>query len=159
MRRIQSLSSFDRSWRERSVPASWRHQRLREEAEQWKDGPNRLALKLDSDTNNTSLVMALELGKGGPFLLLPGDAQVGSWRSWHELKFKAGGLKSEIGVRDIFRRTILYKVGHHASPNATLRELGLELMTDEDLVAMIPVEVAMARKRNGTCPIPLLTSV
>jgi hypothetical protein len=44
----------------------------------------RLALQLDSDTNNTSLVLAFELGKSGRVLLFPGDAQVGNWLSWHK---------------------------------------------------------------------------
>ena len=34
---------------------------------------------------------------------------------------------------------MLYKVGHHGSHNATLRTLGLEQMTSEELVAFVPV--------------------
>jgi hypothetical protein len=39
-------------------------------------------------------------------------------------------------------------VGHHGSHNATLRELGLELMTSENLVAFVPVIKAEAMKNR-----------
>jgi len=39
-------------------------------------------------------------------------------------------------------------VGHHASHNATLRERGLELMTDPRLCAMIPVVEKTAREQK-----------
>ena len=47
---------------------------------------------------------------------------------------------------DLLARTIFYKVGHHGSRNATLREGGLELMTDPSLIAFIPTDEAMAKK-------------
>ena len=54
------------------------------------EGAGRLALQLDSDTNNTSLVLAIELIASGRVLLFPGDAQVGNWLSWHEgIEWKA----------------------------------------------------------------------
>ena len=53
---------------------------------------------------------------------------------------------------DLLRRTALYKVGHHASHNATLREKGLELMERPDLVAMIPVDEQMAHRPKGGNP-------
>ena len=37
-------------------------------------------------------------------------------------------------------RTVFYKVGHHGSHNATLKEGGLEAMTSPKLVAAIPVD-------------------
>src|SRR5205085_6914038 len=49
----------------------------------WLGAANNLALQLDADTNNTSLALAIELSPGGKVLLFPGDAQVGSWLSWH----------------------------------------------------------------------------
>jgi hypothetical protein len=109
---------------------------------------NELALKLDSDTNNTSLVLAFELSPGGKVLLFPGDAQAGNWRSWHTLELEnADGRK--LTAADLLARTVLYKVGHHGSHNATLRGQGLELMTDLDLVALIPVDEEMAHRPKG----------
>jgi hypothetical protein len=48
----------------------------------------------------------------------------------------------------LLARTVLYKVGHHASHNATLRERGLELMASPELVAMIPVDERIAREKK-----------
>ena len=43
---------------------------------------------------------------------------------------------------------------HHASHNATVRELGLELMTSPDLVAMIPVDRAVAVNKKPVWDMP-----
>ena len=57
---------------------------------------------------------------------------------------------------DLLRRTIFYKVGHHGSHNATLREKGLEQMSGLK-VAMIPVDHEMAvKKRWVHMPLPEL---
>lgn len=67
---------------------------------------------------------------------------------------------------DLLRRTILYKVGHHGSHNATVRRdsgelppshplgvpFGLELMND--IVAMIPVDDQAARQRKQVWEMP-----
>jgi hypothetical protein len=119
----------------------------------WLHAAADLALQLDSDTNNTSLALAFELSPGGRVLLFPGDAQVGNWLSWQALSWKGprtGGRT--VTAEDLLRRTVLYKVGHHASHNATLRERGLELMTSPELVALIPVDETMARKPKGGSP-------
>ena len=101
-----------------------------------------LALQMDSDTNNTSLVLAFEIIETGKILLFPGDAQVGNWLSWHDYiwQVKDGecGKTRDVTATDILNRTVFYKAGHHASHNATLKEKGLELMEDEDLVVFIP---------------------
>ena len=110
----------------------------------------RLALALDGDTNNTSLAIAFELGNGGPVLLFPADAQVGNWISWQDVEWKVGAKK--IRMDDLFARTVLYKVGHHGSHNATMKEHGLEKMTDRDLIALIPVSKAMAKKKKWKMP-------
>jgi hypothetical protein len=47
-----------------------------------------------------------------------GDAQRGNWTFWRDLKWKVG--TDTITTRDLFARTVLYKVGHHGSHNATL---------------------------------------
>lgn len=105
----------------------------------WLDMAGALALQMDSDTNNTSLVLAIEL-PGGKVLLFPGDAQIGSWLSWHELswKFKKGSGEEVINATTLLNATVLYKAGHHLSHNATIKDLGLELMTSEGLVALVP---------------------
>ena len=112
-----------------------------------------LALQLDRVTNNTSLVLAIEL-PDGDVLIFPADAQVGNWLSWGTLKWKIDGI--ERGGHDLLKRTIFYKVGHHASHNATLKAAGLELMGKLQ-VAMIPVNEQMAKKKGwGHMPLPEL---
>ena len=55
-----------------------------------------------------------------------------------------------------FWRAIFYKVGHHGSHNATLRDKGLELMTQLSIAA-IPVYHDMAVKKHwGNMPLPAL---
>jgi len=112
-----------------------------------------MALKADQFRNNTSLALAFELGEGGPVLLFPGDAQVGNWLSWHTRKNGDGPA-----AEDLLNRTVIYKVGHHGSENATLKDLGLEFMAQRSsvsrgkLVALVPTsrEVAKSKvsKRN-----------
>ena len=115
-----------------------------------------LAIALDSDTNNSSLVLAFELGLGGDVILLAADAQVGNWLSWQDVRFqvRAQGGTQTVTANDLLARTVLYKVGHHASHNATLRELGLERMTHPNLAAMIPVDQEMAKKKKWNMPFP-----
>jgi glyoxylase-like metal-dependent hydrolase (beta-lactamase superfamily II) len=124
----------------------------------WLGYGSQLALQLDSDTNNTSLVLAFELVSEGSVLLFPGDAQVGNWLSWEALEWsvKEGGGTRTVNSGDLLRRTVLYKVGHHASHNATLREKGLELMTSGELTAMIPVNHKTAEKMDWLMPFPAL---
>jgi glyoxylase-like metal-dependent hydrolase (beta-lactamase superfamily II) len=126
----------------------------------WLDLTGELALALDNDTNNTSLVLAIEMVDSGQVLLFPADAQVGNWLSWQEHTWnveEAGGGVKTVVVDDLLSRTVLYKVGHHGSHNATLREQGLEKMTSEELVAMIPVDESFAQKKAWKMPFnPLL---
>ena len=108
----------------------------------WLESAGSLALYLDGDINNTSLVLAIELGEGGKVLLFPGDAQYGNWLSWAKTKRGIG----------LLARTVFYKVGHHGSHNATLKEGGLSLMGTargfEKLVAMIPVDTEKAKTKG-----------
>jgi beta-lactamase superfamily II metal-dependent hydrolase len=124
----------------------------------WLSSAESLALKLDSDTNNTCLVLAFELEPGGRVLLFPGDAQVGNWLSWAKVTWdvEENGKTRHVTSADLLSRTVLYKVGHHGSHNATLRQQGLELMTSEELVAMIPVNEAMAKAQEWEMPLPSL---
>jgi hypothetical protein len=110
----------------------------------WLGGSTELALQLDSLTNNTSLVLAIELADGD-VLLFAADAQVGNWLSWQGLEWEVAGKK--VTGPDLLKRTIFYKVGHHGSHNATLRDKGLEQM-EKLRVAMIPVDEAMAKKKH-----------
>lgn len=118
--------------------------------EDWQEVIGQLALQLDSDTNNTSLAFAIEIPETGKVLIFAADAQVGNWLSWHDQKWtvKEGGVEKSLSAADLLGRAVLYKVGHHGSHNATLREKGLEMMLSPELCAMIPVEVATAQKKK-----------
>jgi len=130
--------------------------------DEWLDGAETLALKMDSDTNNTSLVLAFEL-PDGQILLFPGDAQVGNWMSWGDQTYPKKPVATEAAPLtrdDILARVTLYKVGHHCSHNATARTQGLEKMHDTRLVAMIPVVADVARNNKWNMPYPdLLTAL
>jgi len=123
----------------------------------WMIGANELGLALDNMTNNTSLVLAIELG-GKDVLLFAADAQIGNWLSWADCKWKVNG--ETVTGSDLLKRTILYKVGHHGSVNATLKAKGLELMTNLR-TAIIPVDHEMAvKKKWGALPLePLVTAL
>lgn len=114
----------------------------------WLSAFGQLALDLDSDTNNTSLVLAFEFEKTREVLLFVGDAQVGNWQSWAKLEFKVPGREKPLPAHDLLSRTVFYKVGHHCSHNGTLGVGGLELMIRDDLVAFIPLDQATAKKQG-----------
>lgn len=116
----------------------------------WTQAAETLALNLDSHTNNTCLVLAFEFVETGEVMLFPADAQVGNWLSWQDLRWsvKTATGSQEVTGPDLIARTVFYKVGHHGSHNATLRTLGLEQMTSEDLVAFIPVSKEEAWKNR-----------
>jgi hypothetical protein len=137
----------------------------------WLEATGEFALQLDNATNNTSLAFALEIGPPGqgPVLLFPGDAQVGNWLSWFgkvKLDGKSYGKEMEwtvdrqtVTAEGLLRRTVLYKVGHHGSHNATLRELGLERMGGPDFVAMLPVDENVAQLKADYGQMPLQSLV
>jgi beta-lactamase superfamily II metal-dependent hydrolase len=121
---------------------------------EWLGPATELALALQSYTNNTSLVLALELGElgKGDVLLFAADAQVGNWESWQTWTRETGDVK--VTGPDLLKRTIFYKVGHHGSHNATLKEHGVEEM-DGLKAGMIPVDEKEAlKKRWGRMPLP-----
>jgi beta-lactamase superfamily II metal-dependent hydrolase len=122
----------------------------------WLDMASSLAIKLDTHTNNSSLVLAIELGENGKVLLFPGDAQVGNWLGWGDLTWKVG--EREIKRDNLLERTVLYKVGHHGSHNATLKKEGLEKMTHPELAAMIPVDHEFAKEQHWKIPYKKLLS-
>lgn len=107
----------------------------------WLGAAATLALQLDDRTNNTSLVLALDLAPDHGVLLFAADAQLGNWGSWDAVKF-ADGTKTA----DLLARTLFYKVGHHGSQNATLKAGGLEAMTHPALTSFCPTDEVMAKK-------------
>lgn len=115
---------------------------------EWLGTAEALALKIDGDVNNTSVALAIE-GPAGDVLLFPADAQVGNWLSWHDQDYPHPAEKDAPTktAAQLLSRVIFYKVGHHASHNATAKEKGLELMTNPDLVAMIPVVESVAKEQ------------
>jgi hypothetical protein len=121
---------------------------------EWLGSATELALALQSYTNNTSLVLALELGDPGKgdILLFAADAQVGNWESWQSWECPIDGGK--VTGPDLLKRTIFYKVGHHGSHNATLKEHGVDQM-DALKAAIIPVDEKEALKKHwGRMPLP-----
>ncbi len=70
---------------------------------------------LDDQMNNTSLILLFEVG--GYRLLFPGDAQIENW------SYALTQAKDSAAVRKRLAAVNLYKVGHHASLNATPKTL------------------------------------
>ncbi|MGV3618139.1 MAG: MBL fold metallo-hydrolase [Fimbriimonas sp.] len=129
--------------------------------DEWLGAAAELALRAGDYTNNVSLVLAFALPNTGRFLLFPGDAQVGNWLSWHAIKrWNAVGdavvEREDLTAEELLNRVSFYKVGHHGSHNATVREKGLEMMAKEtdDLVAYVPVSVPVAHDVCSYCPMP-----
>jgi len=134
----------------------------------WLAGAANLALRAGDYTNNVSLVMAFDIPGSHKMLLFPGDAQVGNWLSWHTIDKwnfrdsvpadppapKENGNEKQTLMENLLSRVAFYKVGHHASHNATIKEQGLEKMTRDGLVAFIPVSVPVAQDLMGYCPMP-----
>jgi hypothetical protein len=114
----------------------------------WLSAFGQLALDLDNDTNNTSLVLAFEFVTTREVLLFVGDAQVGNWTSWSNVSFDLPDGK-QISAHELLSRTVFYKVGHHCSHNATLKKGGLELMSRDDLIAFIPLDQETARSQGA----------
>lgn len=85
---------------------------------------------LDQVLNNTSVVLLLTVGEAS--LLLPGDAQWGSWLP----------LLEDAAVRSLLRQTTVYKVSHHGSHNGTPHSLVEQVLSHEltSLVSFRPIE-------------------
>jgi len=123
----------------------------------WLLSAEQLALAMNDYTNNASLVLAFELGRGGKVLLFAADAQRGNWASWSEKSWKDG--EQAVQAKDLLRRTVLYKVGHHGSHNATLNgtvndpHANLSWMADgeyaKEFTAMITAVRKWAETQNG----------
>jgi hypothetical protein len=121
----------------------------------WLFSSGSLALRINSLTNNLSLALAIEFEDSKRVMLFPGDAEYGSWSSWHKIDWK--GVKPEKeGIHfthDLLRRTVFYKIAHHMSHNGTAQKLGLNMMEDKDLVAMATLNYdAIAKAWRNTMP-------
>jgi len=116
--------------------------------DQWLLAAEQLALKLDNVVNNLSMVLAFEFTATQEVLLFAADAQIGNWLSWRKLAWTLtdGGARSEVRAHDLLARTVFYKVGHHGSHNATLKDGGLEAMSHPGLVAAISVDQQFANQ-------------
>lgn len=106
----------------------------------WLNSIGNFALRVNSITNNLSLAFAIEIG--GKILLFPGDAEYGSWESWHDITWDIPSKKKDTKhfTEDILNRTVFYKVAHHLSHNGTAQRLGMEMMVHPDLVAMATLD-------------------
>jgi hypothetical protein len=130
---------------------------------EWLHDASRFALQLDELTNNTSLALAFRV-PNDRYLLFVGDAQVGNWLSWHQFKLdgwkradgQGGELAAQPTIGELLGKTAVYKVGHHGSHNATLKQNGLEKMPN-DLVAFVPVAHSYPqRDKEWSIPLPSL---
>ena len=119
----------------------------------WLHGFGRLALQVDRVINNTSLVLAFRL-PDKRILLFVGDAQVGNWLSWHEIqptdwrRPEGGQVDYRPTADELLAQTVVYKVGHHGSHNATLEKRGLEMMQD-GLIAFVPASRVYPQDEYG----------
>jgi hypothetical protein len=126
---------------------------------EWLASAGSLALRLNSHINNTSLALAIEADDARKsVLLLPGDAEYGSWESWHAIEsWKGKGAGGKHLVEDLLNRTIFYKVGHHLSYNGTALEKGVMMMESPQLAAMATLDRnRIARGWKSTMPNALL---
>ena len=118
----------------------------------WLQSAGGLAMRLTTGINNLSLVMAMEFEETGKVMLFPGDAEIGSWESWHDIKWEEKGLPKDF-TNDLLKRTAFYKVAHHLSHNGTAKQDGMEKMTHKDLVAMATLSYQNISSRwKGTMP-------
>jgi hypothetical protein len=108
----------------------------------WLFSAGSLALRINSLTNNLSLALAIEFEDSKRVMLFPGDAEYGSWSSWHRINWQGVEPEKE-GLhftQDLLRRTVFYKIAHHMSHNGTAQRLGLNMMEHKDLAAMATLD-------------------
>ncbi len=98
------------------------------------------AEKVDGMINSTSLVLVLEIGKAR--LLLPGDAEWGTWKR----------ILDDEAARALVRGATFFKVGHHGSHNASSKTL-IEKTLPAAIPAMISTQEGPGKYRNHI-PLP-----
>ena len=134
-----------------AVKTAYRSKEWRKIDFDWLYSAGSFALRMNSLTNNLSLALAIEFEDTGRVMLFPGDAEFGSWSSWHKIDWKEEARSSTDKTaenkkeqkhltEDLLNRTVFYKVAHHLSHNGTAQELGLEMMKHKDLVAMATLD-------------------
>lgn len=101
---------------------------------------------VDHMINSTSLVLVLDIGKAR--LLLPGDAEWGTWK-----RLVADGPRAK-ACKELFEGATFFKVGHHGSHNATPEDL-VENLLGESVPAMISTKSGKGNFRKGI-PLPKL---
>ena len=94
------------------------------------------AHKLDDMINSTSLVLVLQIGAAR--LLLPGDAEWGTWKV----------ILANEDARALLRGATFFKVGHHGSHNATSKTL-VEQILPKKIPAMISTQEGEGNYRNN----------
>jgi beta-lactamase superfamily II metal-dependent hydrolase len=94
------------------------------------------AQKLDDMINSTSLVLVLQIGAAR--LLLPGDAEWGTWKV----------ILANEDARALLRGATFFKVGHHGSHNATSKTL-VEKILPKKIPAMISTQEGEGNYRNN----------
>jgi beta-lactamase superfamily II metal-dependent hydrolase len=104
------------------------------------------AEKVDGMINSTSLVLVLEIGKAR--LLLPGDAEWGTWKR----------ILANKDACALLRGATFLKVGHHGSHNATSKTLVEEILRRK-IPAMIPTQKGPEKYRNNIPLDDLLTAL
>ena len=104
------------------------------------------AEKVDGMINSTSLVLVLEVGKAR--LLLPGDAEWGTWKR----------ILDDDAARTLLRGCTFFKVGHHGSHNATSKTL-VEKILPKGINAMISTQQGEGKYRNNIPLGDLLTAL
>jgi hypothetical protein len=121
---------------------------------EWLYTAGSLAIRLNSHINNTSLALAIEFSPDGKVMLLPGDAEYGSWESWHLIKkWEKAGKNGKSLAEDLLNRTVFYKVSHHLSYNGTALTKGIEMMNSPQLATMVTLDrTRIASKWKTTMP-------
>lgn len=104
------------------------------------------AEKVDGMINSTSFVLVLEIGKAR--LLLPGDAEWGTWKR----------ILEDDEARTLLRGATFFKVGHHGSHNATSETL-VEKILQRGIPAMISTQEGNGTYRNHIPLTELLTAL
>lgn len=104
------------------------------------------AKAVDDMINSTSLVLVLEIGSAR--LLLPGDAEWGTWKR----------ILANNKARSLLRGATFFKVGHHGSHNATSKTL-VEKVLPREIPAMVSTQAGTGKYRNNIPLQDLLTAL
>jgi hypothetical protein len=119
---------------------------------EWLATSARLALQLEAAGDAKSLVLAIAL-PDERVLLFASAARSASIDSWLAQRFTKNG--SSIEGRELLRRTVFYKVGHHGSETDRFPADRLAAFQDRRLVVAIPVDEDFAHaERKWRMPTP-----